>query len=181
MGRNKIKSAHKQNRYACQGALARKRRPRRARCWERVGVGPFPPLLCSHVAGGFRAPEAARRMGNTQKSSKWEKKSLSDGLPGPGGREEKTTTRDSLGQGSDQEVQPSGDGMTAGKAGFSIPMSWMRKLRLRSLESEFESLLEDTDTGAGCHVEWGFSTEAFWTLGRRILYDRGLSCALVGG
>lgn len=77
--------------------------------------------------------------------------SLSDGFPGPGGKEEKMT-RDSLGQGSDQEVQPPGDGMTAGEADFSIPMSWMRKLRLRSLESEFQSLSEDTDTGAGCCV-----------------------------
>lgn len=42
--------------------------------------------------------------------------------------------------------------MTAGEADFSIPMSWMRKLRLRSLESEFQSLSEDTDTGAGCCV-----------------------------
>lgn len=37
------------------------------------------------------APEATGGMGNTQESSKW-KKSLSDGFPGPGGREEAITT-----------------------------------------------------------------------------------------
>lgn len=47
----------------------------------------------------------------------------------------------------------------------------MRNLRLRSLESEFKSLLEDRDPGAGCHVEEGSSMEAILTLGLRILHN----------
>lgn len=100
-------------------------------------------------------------MGNNQKSRKWRKANQMC-FPGHGGREEKTT-RDSLGQGSDQEAQASGGGVTTGKVAFSIPICWVKKVRLRSLEYKFKSLLEimswlkswllqGTGISAGCSI-----------------------------
>lgn len=59
-------------------------------------------------------------MRNIQKSGKWRKTNLK-GFPPSGGRKEETT-RDSLGQGSDEEAQASGDGMTNSQGGLQHPL-----------------------------------------------------------
>lgn len=67
--------------------------------------------------------------------------------------------------------------MTVGKAAFSIPICWMRKVRLRSLESEFKSL-ENNQLAASSKIQAPVQGAAFLMLGLIILPGGGPSCAL---